>query len=817
MNRAASLRPLAKLAWRDLRRARVRNLWILAALSISVASLTGVRGAQRQAQAALAGDLRGWLGGDVAASTGDPIDADAVAALDALHSEGIRWTAVTFTMVMLRSANSPDPRPAALKIVDPGRYPLYPGLTLHPPLPLDEALAAGSTAVSAEVLEYLHVAPGDTLSIGGQPFHISAVIEAEPDRFNGFPGVPTRVLLSRAAYRAAGLARPGNAAKHYALLRLPPGQDPDRIRGLVQAILPNAAISDYRESNRQAVSAVRASIAFLGVTAVLMLVVSAGGVRAALRQHVLEQAPFIAILKMLGARPTQIAIVFLLQVAALLGGALVLGAPLGILVRDAVLALAVTELPEPPAASIGAGLAEALALFAMCLAAALPAALRMIHNIGPWEVLRGVVAPRPGRWPLPALLLAAALFLLLAVRLTGSWQTAGLLFAALAACLGVGALLAEAALALVRRTIPRLPGPILRHGMANLSRSAGPARLLIVPMAAGLLVAITTFALHGAIAGTIVEALPFGEANLFVAGFESPLRDRILSAMLQLPGATGPPDLMTQARLRLTHANGAAVSGGWRETGCLPTATPVAAALFVPAVVAAETARDLGLRVGSRLDFAGSSGVVQAQVVEIRPRSRVERFRYTSFTLDCGRLDRPSLFHIAAIRVAPEHLVTAQRALAAEFPMAAVFTVADLARSILRVAGDALSLTWILAAYVIVASLAVLAAVVASLRRSRLREMAVLAALGATRGALVRTYAVEFAACGVLAALIAGLLSCGFLSVALTLTLERPSFVIAPRAIACAFPAAALLSVAAGWAPLWRSLGRKPLEVLRDE
>jgi predicted lysophospholipase L1 biosynthesis ABC-type transport system permease subunit len=266
--------------------------------------------------------------------------------------------------------------------------------------------------------------------------------------------------------------------------------------------------------------------------------------------------------------------------------------------------------------------------------------------------------------------------------------------------------------------------------------------------------------------------------------------------------------LVTQARLRLVSVDGVpveslqkrkrpnAIPEAWRDIGCVGGAG---------VTISADAAILLGARVGSLLQFAGRSRMVERRVERIRKISRVEKFWYT-FAMDCSGLEAASLHHLAVIELPRERLGAARREIAARFPMLAEDT-----------SRDVLGLTRMVAWYAIAASLVVLAATVSASRGARLREIAVLLALGATPRLVSRIHSVELAATGALAALIGGVLSCGFLSVALSVTFERVEGALGWRGVAAAMVGAVLFTVLAGWLPVRRWPRRRPLESLREE
>jgi putative ABC transport system permease protein len=105
---------------------------------------------------------------------------------------------------------------------------------------------------------------------------------------------------------------------------------------------------------------------------------------------------------------------------------------------------------------------------------------------------------------------------------------------------------------------------------------------------------------------------------------------------------------------------------------------------------------------------------------------------------------------------------------------------------------------------------------VAGTRFRRMREVVTLKTLGATRRRIAWIFSVEFLALGTVAGLMGSLLAGGFAALVLKQLLQidfHPNWVTHTLAVAIA----ALVATAAGWAASFRVLGRKPLEILRDE
>ena len=192
----------------------------------------------------------------------------------------------------------------------------------------------------------MNVQVGDSIQIAGKPFRITARIQAEPDRFSGNLGIGLRCIISREAYRRTDVEQSGNSVKTRILLRLPPGSDLDGARRFLESVFPDGSVRDYRAAYPQQTES---AISFLGVTAFLALVLGAIGVAIAVRQHVEDVMPALAIMKTLGARSPQLAALFFLQIGWLMMVSLALGAPLGVMARVSVLAIVGKYLPLPPA------------------------------------------------------------------------------------------------------------------------------------------------------------------------------------------------------------------------------------------------------------------------------------------------------------------------------------------------------------------------------------------------------------------------------------------------------------------------------------
>jgi putative ABC transport system permease protein len=813
-------RTSARLAWRDLRGSRARGLFIVAAMAISIASVTAVYGAATFARQRLGRDSRIWLAGDVAVDTSEPIGDQQIAALNQKRREGIEWAVVTWSLTMARSDQFPDPVLIAVKAIDPAVYPFYGATSLTPPRPLADALRADTIVVSDRTLKNLHVNVGDRIRIGANAFVIAGVIAAEPERYNGVFGWGPRGIVSRDAFDHTGIARAGNSQMNRVLLRLPPGADPKDALAWLQALVPEGRVFDYRDAAAPEVSRLELVISFMTIVAFLVLALGAIGVAATVRLNLEQRMETLAIMRLTGARTSQMVSLFVFETAVLMAGGLALGIPLGWGMSAALFSLARSYLvlPASPAWDYAAILQSAIAAAAM-MVPLLAGPLNAVWRLKPLVLFRRDAPELRGplrlAWPLLAGTAAVACVSAAAIayRMIQAWKPALFLAGALAATTGLAWVLGAAALRGARAVISSRPsGPVVKHALTGLYRYGNRSLIVIVCLALGVMSITGTFEGGSAVVKTVGHSLPYPDANLLIADFDEPHSQSVLRFLRTQPGVES-VQMMTQVWLRPAQVNGQPVTGVMYLSRC---ESGPAGARADRITIADDLASSLGARDGSSLEFETREGTFRAIVGEIRHPSPQERF-WLTFVVDCRGLRRSSLIEAAAVRVQDDRLEALVRAVNTQFPTLAAVTTQEIASTIEGVIGDALRLlrmiTWAAAA----GGLLILIAIVAASDAGRSREMAILSALGATRGKILKIYSLEFAAVGALAAVIGSFLACGFSSVILTMLFYRPEVVIEWRSIAGAVLLAPLLTVGAGWLPLYRLLDQRPMEVLRRE
>jgi putative ABC transport system permease protein len=226
-------------------------------------------------------------------------------------------------------------------------------------------------------------------------------------------------------------------------------------------------------------------------------------------------------------------------------------------------------------------------------------------------------------------------------------------------------------------------------------------------------------------------------------------------------------------------------------------------------------AQALGLKVGSILEWTAIGGNIRARVANIRRTDALRVGANNQFILSPGTLENFSMVYYAAIRVKPEDAAAVQARIFRQFPTVTVINAADVLEIIQGVVDRVSLATRFVAGFAIFGGLVVLASSIAATRYRRIREVAVLKTVGATRGTLTRMFCAEFAVIGSAAGLIGGALAAVASAILIGQILDTSyKFTWPPVFIAAAVTCG--LTVLTGWLASYGILDRKPLDILRQ-
>jgi putative ABC transport system permease protein len=849
-----SWRSAIRIAWREMRASRAKFLFVVFSVAIGVGSLTGVRGFSTSFRHMLLGQARTLMAGDLTARVFALPTAEQEAALRGLEARGVRRTWITETVTMASSASLDNPLLISVKAVDPSAYPYYGVVKLNPPRALGEALDEKAVVVSDDLLVRLNVRTGDMLHIGGQDFRIAGVVVSEPDRMTGSLNVGPRVMITRAGLDRTGLITAGSRAAERYLFALPAQGGPDvaQARAVLKQAFPEATIADYRETHPIITRGLDRSTTFLSLIGLIALVIGAMGVASAMHGHLQQKLDSIAAMKCMGARSAQVIRIYTAQTLMLGLGGGAIGVTFGVGVAAAFPGL-IAKYFATDVAAYWSPWPAVQGIAVACLVTllfTLPPLLG-IRDIRPALIFRRDVETKGSarrRGMAPQYLARVAILLGTAVvagTLTeGSFQdamrTGG--FFALALAIGLG-LLTLAGWAMLRafrwflrRAGARLPG-VVRHGMANLYRPGNQAQASVVALGIGVMFTLTVLLVQNALVDQIRGSAPPGMPNVFLLDIPANQRTAIGEFIRRQPGVKEAPDVAFAVAARITAIDGQLIEKlPLRDFNrrFLRTRTVTAMDAMPPDTVILsgawwrpgdrdpqicvneEAAKILNLKPGATVDWNIWNRNLRTRVACIERSESIRMTGRFEFLFNQGQLENVPAVYYGSARVRPADVAALVRVVYREFPTVTVVNVADVMQIVEDVVQRIAAVIRFISGFTILAGAVMVASSVAGTRFRRMREVVTLKTLGATRRRIAWIFSVEFLTLGTVAGLMGSLLAGGFAALVLKELLQidfHPAWLTHILAVAMA----ALVATVAGWAASFRVLGRKPLEILRDE
>src|SRR5437867_6731000 len=173
-----------RLAWRDIRPAIKKFLFMISAIGLGVGSVTGIRGFSEALDHSMSRSARDIIAADIAVRMGSLPTEKETRILESLVERGAQLTRVTETLSMASGAEANHPVLATVKAIDPGAYPYYGMVELEPALPFRKTLTDDCALASKEFMIRTGTSLGNLIQIGAGRFRIAAVLKGEPDRIS---------------------------------------------------------------------------------------------------------------------------------------------------------------------------------------------------------------------------------------------------------------------------------------------------------------------------------------------------------------------------------------------------------------------------------------------------------------------------------------------------------------------------------------------------------------------------------------------------------------------------------------------------------
>jgi len=759
---------------RDLRLGELRVLAL--ALVVAVASVTAVgfftdrigRAVERQA-----GDV---LAADLLISSGLPLD-------DALMSEAAARNLETashtrFPTVAINQQD--ESQLVAIKAVR-GAYPLRGSLRLasmedpDTSLPASEAVggpAPGSVWIDPQLRSALALEAGDVVTLGRQDFTVSHLILFEPDRGQNFFEFAPRVMMHADDIDRAGLLGEGSRAR-YALLLTGDSGDLEGMRDWVSDNLAGEArVQGVRDGSPQMKRALDRAQRFLGLASVVTVLLAGAAVALAVRHFAVRQADASAVMRTLGASRRDVILWLAMRLLLVAFTASLVGIVIGwfaqLVLANLLQGWFGLNLPAP-------GLLPPLIGSLTAFTALAGFGLLPVLKAGRVNVMRVLQRDYSSMDTSSVVAMALGLIATFAIVLLLSRD---LLLSAIVV-LGVVAMLAVFALfgQLLIRLVRKVAGPRYRLSTAGLQRRSASSVIQLAAFAMGIMALLLISIVRVDLLAAWEQDLPEDAPNVFVVNIQ-PDQAPGFAERLDADGieTTG---LYPMVRARLVEHNGEPILGdnpterqqrrARREYNLsfsneLPANNEIVAGEWwatdgsAPPLISVERewAEERGFAIGDTLTFK-AAGVETTATVSNWREVDWESFQVNFFvvaspvTLEGFPSTYVTSFHI------DKNFVAATSGWVREFPGIATLDIGAVitrVKSLMDRASLAVEYVFL---FTLLAGFCVLLAAVQSSQAERIRESALLRALGASHQQVRHSVVAEFAILGGIAGLLAAI------------------------------------------------------------
>ena len=839
MNDPATLPQAIRLTRRELR-SGLRDFGVfLACLFLGVFAISAIGSFTESARSGLLSDASALLGGDLEVRLNHRTLTDQQR--DFLEQRG-KVSLALGLRTMAGNISGTGRALVELKAVD-ANYPLYGRIGIDPRQPLSDALNDNGALVEEFFLTRLDLTVGEQIRIGDATFEVRGVLTSEPDRTVRAFTLGPRVMIDRAGLQATGLIQPGSLISYAYRLRLPDRTDVDRIKQELQTEFPDAGwrLRTWRDATprvRFFLERMNLNLTLLGLCALL---VGGLGVSGAVRGYLSGKVLHIATMKSLGATGRVIFTAYLLQVLVLGAIGSTAGLVCGAAVPYLIAALFGERLPIPLVPDIYPSTLATAALFGLLIALVFSLKpLGTTLQVSPAVLFRGyfeTARSKPARGIWLAIALSVTLLAGLVILSSSDQRLAIWFIIGAGVCFGLFRLAAAGAIRFTRR-LPRPHNPSLRLGLGNIHRRGSPAAGTLFSLGLGLTALVIITLVQGNLNDLVSETLPDDAPAFFFLDIQTHQLDDFVRSLRSLPGLQRIEQSPT-LRGRITAINGVPTDQAriapevqWAVRGdrylsyaATPNeSTTVTEGSWWPPdysgppllSLTADLGKGFGVGIGDNLTVNVLGREVTAQIFNLREVDWSTLELNFALLFSPGVLEDAPQTHIAAVHVDRAGEEQVFKTVTDQFPnISAISTrevLGNVARTMARIGAAFKSM----AGVALLTGFLVLAGAVSADQHRRIHDAVIFKVCGATRGDIIKAFAVEFGLLGLTAGTISSVIG-SLAAYGILEGLMNTAFHLKPWAILMTIALGMVLTMTLGLAGTWKALGQKPAPYLRDE
>lgn len=757
-----------KLLWRDWRSGELNVL--VFALIVGVATVTGIGLFVDRIQRTILEEASTLLAADAQIGGSQPIPADWIAQARNQNIE----TAFATSFRAMAFGEQGRMQLASVKAVSDG-YPLKGQLEISDevfgdPRKTPNRPEPGNAWVNSRLMAALQLQIGDIVGVGDADFMISQVLLSEPDNAGPFGAVNPRILINEQDLEATSAVQPGSRVR-YELHLL--GEVEDYYQQWHAQSHNHHRWQSVEDASEEVSDTLDRARSFLLLTGALSVILSGVALALSSNHYAQRQLAHVALLKTLGLTPKAISRLYAANLTYLSLAIVLFAIALGWLIHWLFLQLFAGLLPGELAASTGQPYVIGFITGMVCFLGFAFPPIWILRNTQPSAVLREQI--NTGTLDrLKAVALGVLSIIVLICLYSQSLLITGVLVGSgTVAVIGV-TLLAGFILRLAKRTVSKL-GPVWRIGLAAIQRNQTQNAFQVMIFSIAFMLLFVLVLVRTSLISDWQQQLPEGTPNHFAfnifqserASVENILTDNNVSTEAFYPMFRGrlirvegedmserikrlqPRGDDYQRELNITWtknlaADNEVVKGDWfSEDDSRPNMVSVEQ----------DFAEGLDIDIGTELEFSFAGQTVFATVQSIRTvqwDSMSPNF-YVIFS-------EPLLTGAGATYLTSFYLTQQQKPVLVELlqshPTVSVIEVDIIIERIQSIISQVTRAIEFILSLTLISGFVVMIASVRATIDDRVRESAMLRALGARRKLVTGALAIEFLFIGALAGLL---------------------------------------------------------------
>lgn len=632
----------------------------------------------------------------------------------------------------------------------------------------------GNIWLSRQALFRLKAQVGDTIDIGQLSFKVERLLVDEPDRSSMFTGYGPLAMLSLSDIEAMAVLLPGSRARHRLLIS---GENISSYQTWFDSHkTPSMRLLNTQQSRPSIATALSRAESFLMLGGTLGVILAGVGIALAARRYCLQHQTQVAVLKTLGMTPRQISQLYSYKLLMLGLITSVIGLLCGYIVLQFLLTTVATDIPQdkltwhwkPWLISALTGL--------LCLFAFAAPPIQQLKKLSPTRVLAERFEPQKTKstW-----LWSCLVFITLLLLYTSNLQMTAML---LVSVLVLGTLLAGVAWLMLKAVhhFKKHSSPSTKLGIASLHRHHGHNTLQVMIFSLTLMLLLTTAYMRTALLDEWQNQLPEQTPNHFIWNLSETQVTEFQDFFTQHSLHSEP--LYPVFRGRLTAVNGVDIDSHigsdqslppsinrnlnmtWSET--LPVNNQLTSGQWwdntssvaqqneelLLLSVESGVADEINVKQQDVLTFSIAGSEIKGLITNIR---KVQWDAMTpNFFMIFSSPPKAPYEYLTSFYIPPENKTIATQLLKA-FPNLTLVEVGALIKEVQKIMQRVVYAVELVFILILIAGITVLLAGIQASMSERIREHAILRALGANTPTLSRALWIEFGSMGLIAGLLA--------------------------------------------------------------